>query len=61
VGKFPRVAFFNDLRQIGGNVFIVFARLRGRTAAISGHALPVKTVRNAGYCFYAQARVEAKK
>jgi len=32
-------------------------RLRRRIGSISGQALPVKTVRNSGYCFYAAARV----
>lgn len=32
-------------------------RLRRRVASFSGIALPVKTVRNSGYCFYAEARV----
>ncbi|WP_347900803.1 response regulator transcription factor [Pseudomonas purpurea] len=30
-------------------------RLRRNIEAFSGHALPVKTLRNAGYCFYATA------
>lgn len=35
-------------------------RLRRRVAALSGHTLPVKTVRNSGYCFYAQAQVKGR-
>jgi len=32
-------------------------RLRRRIASVSGQTLPVKTVRNSGYCFYARAQV----
>jgi len=34
-------------------------RLRRRVEAASGQALPVKTLRNSGYCFYQAARVQA--
>jgi DNA-binding response OmpR family regulator len=32
-------------------------RLRSRVAEFSGQSLPVKTLRNVGYCFTAPARV----
>jgi len=35
-------------------------RLRRRVASLSGQTLPVKTVRNSGYCFYAQAQVMSR-
>lgn len=34
-------------------------RLRRRVEAISGHELPIKTLRNSGYCFYLPASIKA--
>ncbi|MEI2417380.1 response regulator transcription factor [Orrella sp. JC864] len=34
-------------------------RLRRRIGSLSGRTLPVKTVRNTGYCFYAHAEIRA--
>ncbi len=34
-------------------------RLRRRVEAVSGQMLPVKTLRNSGYCFYQPAQVQA--
>ncbi len=33
-------------------------RLRRRVEEVSGQTLPIKTLRNSGYCFYQQARIE---
>jgi DNA-binding response OmpR family regulator len=33
------------------------SRLRRRIGSLSGQALPVKTVRNSGFCFYQAAEV----
>lgn len=44
-----------DRRRLDSQMY----RIRRRVAGISGRSLPVKTMRNAGYCFYQPAHVQA--